>query len=66
MSINDRFVNEAGDDLIPWKIHTMRLNYAFWKKYEGKDIELFMWVGKPYRKGSKYKSGKYRRGNRRS
>jgi hypothetical protein len=55
MSINLRFVNEAGDDLIPGKIHSMRRNYVFWKKFEGKDIELFVWEGKPYRKGSKHK-----------
>jgi hypothetical protein len=55
MAINPRFVNEAGTGLIPGKLHTIRQNYAFWKKFEGRDIELFTWEGKPYRKGSKQK-----------
>jgi hypothetical protein len=38
MAINPRFVNVAGNDLIPEKIHTIRKNYAWWKKFEGKDI----------------------------
>jgi hypothetical protein len=56
MSINPRFVNETGTDLTAGKIHTIRQNYAFWKKFEGRDIELFTWEGKPYQKGSKQKT----------
>jgi len=55
ISFNPRFVNEAGDDLVPGKIHTLRQNFEFWKKYEGKDVALFTWEGKPYQKGSKHK-----------
>jgi len=55
ISINPRFVNEAGNDLIPSKIHTIRANFDFWKKFEGKDVALFVWEGKPYQKGSKQK-----------
>jgi hypothetical protein len=55
MAFNPRFVNEAGTDLIPGKIHTIRQNYAFWKKFEGKDIELYIWEGKAYQKGSTHK-----------
>jgi hypothetical protein len=49
ISFNPCFVNKAGDDLIPGKIHTIRQNYDWWKKHEGKDVELFTWEGKPYR-----------------
>jgi hypothetical protein len=49
-------VNKAGDDLVADKIHTIRQNYAFWKKFEGKDIEIFTWNGKPYQKGSTQKA----------
>jgi hypothetical protein len=55
MAINPRFVNEAGNDLISGKIHTIRQNYGFWEMFEGKDIELFIWDGKPYQKGSAHK-----------
>jgi hypothetical protein len=50
-----RFVNESEDDLIPGKIHTVRENYDFWKRFEGKDLALFYWVGKPYQRGSTQK-----------
>ena len=53
--IDKRFVNEKGDGLIPSKIHTIRANYSFWKKYEGKEVALFTWDGKPRQKGSKQK-----------
>jgi hypothetical protein len=53
LSINPRFVNEAGNDLIPGKIHTIRQNYAFWKRFEGEDIALFTWEAKPYRSKQK-------------
>jgi hypothetical protein len=46
-------VNEAGDDLVPGKIHTIRQNYEYWKKFEGRDVELFTWEGKPYRSKQK-------------
>jgi len=48
ISFNPRFVNETGNDLIPGKIHTIRRNYEFWKKFEGKEVALFYWEGKPY------------------
>jgi hypothetical protein len=35
------------------KIHTMRRNYNFWKKFEGWDVELFTWEGTPYRSKQK-------------
>jgi hypothetical protein len=49
ISFNSRFINEAGNDLVPGKIHTIRQNYDFWKKFEGQDMALFTWEGKPYR-----------------
>jgi len=55
ISFNSQFVNEAGNDLIPGKIHTIRQNYEYWKKFEGKELALFTWEGKPYQKGSKQK-----------
>jgi hypothetical protein len=42
-------MNEAGNDLIAGKIHTIRQNYNFWKRFEGQDAALFTWEGKPYR-----------------
>jgi len=55
ISINPRFVNAAGNDLIPGKIHTIRANFDFWQRYAGKDVAFFVWEGKPYQKGSKQK-----------
>ena len=55
ISFNPRFVNAAGDDLIPGKIHTIRQNYDWWKRWEGKEVALFTWDGKPYQPGSKHK-----------
>jgi hypothetical protein len=49
ISFNSRFVNEAGDDLIAGEIHTIRRNYDFWKRFEGRDVALFTWEGTPYR-----------------
>jgi hypothetical protein len=49
ISFNPRFVNRAGNDLVPGKIHTMRQNYFYWKKFEGRDVALFTWEGRPYR-----------------
>jgi len=48
ISFNPRFVNEAGNDLISGKIHTIRQNFNYWKKFEGKELALFTWEGKPY------------------
>jgi hypothetical protein len=53
LSFNPRFVNEAGNNLREGKIHTIRRNYAYWKKFEGQDIALFTWTGKPYRSKQK-------------
>jgi hypothetical protein len=49
ISFDKRFVNEAGNDLIPGNIHTIRRNYEYWKRFEGKEVALFTWEGKPYR-----------------
>jgi hypothetical protein len=49
MPFNSRFVNEAGTDLVKGKIHTIRLNYAFWKRFEDRDVALYIWEGTPYR-----------------
>ena len=49
ISFNPRFVNKAGNNLIAGKIHTIRQNYIFWKRFEGRDVALFTWEGKPYR-----------------
>jgi hypothetical protein len=53
IAINPRFINEAGNDLIPSKIHTIRKNYDYWKKSEGKEVALFTWEDKPYRSKQK-------------
>jgi len=53
ISIDKRFVEN--NNLIPEKIHTIRKNFDFWKKFEGKELSLFTWQGKPYQKGSKQK-----------
>jgi hypothetical protein len=53
MSFNKRFVNCTGDDLVEGKIHTIRAHYNFWKKFTGKEFELFYWEGKPYRSRQK-------------
>jgi len=53
ISFCPRFVNEAGNDLIPGKIHTIRQNYDFWKRFEGREVALFTWEGKPYRSKQK-------------
>jgi hypothetical protein len=53
ISFNQRFVNEAGNDLIPGKIHTIRQNYDHWKRFEGREVALFTWEGKPYRSKQK-------------
>jgi hypothetical protein len=53
ISFNPRFVNAAGDDLVFGKIHTIRQNYDYWKRFEGRDVALFTWEGKPYRSKQK-------------
>jgi hypothetical protein len=53
ISFNPRFINAAGNDLIPCKIHTIRQNYEYWKRFEGQEVELFTWEGKPYRSKQK-------------
>jgi hypothetical protein len=53
ISFNPRFVNAAGDDLVSGKIHTIRHNYHFWKRFEGRVVALFTWEGKPYRSKQK-------------
>jgi len=55
LSFDKRFVNKTNDDLISGKIHTIRQNYSFWKQFEGQEVALFTWEGKPYRRGSKQK-----------
>jgi hypothetical protein len=42
-------VNETGTGLVMGKIHTIRQNHEFWKRFEGRDVALFYWEGKPYR-----------------
>jgi hypothetical protein len=53
MACNPRFVNKAGNDLVSGKIHTIRQNYKYWEKFEGRDVELFTWEEKPYRSKQK-------------
>jgi hypothetical protein len=55
ISFSPQFVNETGNDLIPGKIHTIRQNYDYWKKFEGQDVALFTWEGKPYQHQSRQK-----------
>jgi hypothetical protein len=49
IAFNPRFVNDAGTDLVEGKVHSIRKNFLFWKKFEGQDVALFTWEGKPYR-----------------
>ena len=55
ISFEPRFVHKAGNDLMPGKIHTIRQNYDYWKRFEGKEVALFTWEGKPYQPGSTHK-----------
>ena len=55
ISFDPRFVNAAGNDLIQDKIHTIRQNFLYWEHFEGKEVALFTWEGKPYGKNSKHK-----------
>ena len=49
ISFDRRFVNKAGNDLVPGKIHTIRQNYEYWKRFAGREAALFTWEGRPYR-----------------
>jgi hypothetical protein len=53
ISFNPRFVKKSGKDLIAGKIHTIRENYDWWKRFEGQEVSLFYWIGKPYRSKQK-------------
>jgi hypothetical protein len=53
MSFNKRFVNSACDDLLDGKIHTIRANYHYWKRFTGKEVALFYWEGVPYKSKQK-------------
>ena len=53
LMINPRFVNEAGTDLKSGKIHTIRQNYDYWKKFDGQEVSIRVWEGKPYRSKQK-------------
>ena len=46
---NKQFVNQEETDLVPGKIHTIRQNYNHWKNWNGKEISIRTWEGKPYR-----------------
>ncbi|WP_461246524.1 hypothetical protein [Treponema sp. R6D11] len=48
-----RFVDFEKSDLIEGKIHSIRQSYQFWKKFEGREVALFVWEGKPYRSKQK-------------
>jgi len=53
ISFSSQFINKIGNDLIPEKIHTIRQNFEYWKKFEGKEVALFTWEGKPYHSNQK-------------
>jgi hypothetical protein len=53
MAFDRRFINAAGDGLVDGKIHTIRRNYDWWKRFEGREVALFYWDGKPYRSKQK-------------
>lgn len=55
LAFNKRFVDFVNSDLQKGKIHTIRQSYDYWKRFEGKEVALFTWDGKPYQKGSKQK-----------
>jgi hypothetical protein len=44
--LNSRFVTPLLDGR---KIHTIRKNYDFWKRHDGKVCAIRIWEGKPYR-----------------
>ncbi len=49
LMFNKCFINDSMTDLITGKIHTIRSNYYFWKKHDGKEVSIRVWSGKPYR-----------------
>ncbi|MDR1418779.1 MAG: hypothetical protein LBI86_00190 [Treponema sp.] len=49
LPVSSRFVNDTGNDLLQGKIHSLRKNYNYWKKFEGRELALYSWAGKPYR-----------------
>jgi len=53
IAFDPQFVNVAGNDLKRGKMHTIRKNYEYWKRFEGKEVTLFTWEGKPYRSKQK-------------
>jgi len=55
IAFDKRFVDFEKSDPKKGKIHTIRVNYDFWKRFEGKEVALFTWEGKPYQKGSTHK-----------
>jgi hypothetical protein len=48
-----RFVNFEKQDLVRGKIHTIRQSFSYWKRFEGQEVALFTWEGKPYRSKQK-------------
>jgi hypothetical protein len=44
--INHRFIGPLLDGR---KIHTIRQNYNFWKRHDGKTCTIRTWEGRPYR-----------------
>jgi hypothetical protein len=48
--INPRFVEPLMNGR---KIHTIRKNYPFWKRYDGRECSIRIWEGKPYRSKQK-------------
>ncbi len=46
---NKQFINESMTDFVSGKIHTIRANYNYWKKWDGKEISIRVWKDKPYR-----------------
>jgi hypothetical protein len=44
--ITPRFITPLLDGR---KIHTIRKNYKFWKHHDGKECNIRIWEGKPYR-----------------
>jgi hypothetical protein len=53
ISFDKCFLNAERNNLVKNKIHTIRQNFDYWKKFEGRDVELFTWEGKPYRSKQK-------------
>jgi len=56
ITFHKMFVDGSGRGLKKGKLHTVRINYKFWKKHEGKELALSYWEGKPRRRGSTMKT----------